>query len=918
MARAVRVAPADPLVGRDRELAFLADLVASAGGGPRYVVLRGPAGMGKTALWREALRRHRAAGHRVLVTLPAEEEMAGPMVGLVDLFEDAEPDPAVLAGDADRFERGRAVLATLHRLAAAGPVVLAIDDIQWLDPVSAAALRYGLRRLDAEPVVVLATERAEPADRSGSAPVDARQASTGEPPGSAGDGATIPDERLEVLPVGPLDLRGIRAAVATVVDRLPAPTLARIAELAEGNPMFAIELARAATSSADLLAAPAPPTLRGLLADRVGEVPADVGDLLRVVAATGPAPWDALARQADLDDPAPLVDLAVDRGILVVDDGRVVRFTHPILASVVLAEVDPIARQALHARLAAVATDPDARARHLALSCAEPDADVAAELEDAARRASRRGANALAAELADHSIRVTPGDDVVAHVRRAFLAALHRAAAGDKAGALADCEALVALLPAGRPRAEAITLRVGIDFADGDRFLAQALAEAGDDELLQGRILELQGWMAAIYRGDPRRAVDLGERALAIARLQGDAVLEMLAASSLATAALMVGSPRPELMARALELAEAHRGYLLGRWPQAMSGRVALWCGDLAEARTTFEALHAAFVQAGVEFQRPYRMLDLAELELAAGNVMLAAELAADGIESATDAGNEQAEAWLSYPAGLAAAHLGHPDRAREAAATLAATTGDPHGDTRMAMAHAVRGLAALTEGEPARAVAELAPGLAFMQSVGARLPSVLPLLTDSVEATALAGDHRACAALAGGLARDAEAVGQPWSDAAAVRGRGLAALASGDEGAATLLEEAAVRFEELGYLLDAARARLLLGRALRRTGQRRASADVLEEVCGRFASMGTVPWEAQAAAELARVAPRRTDAELTPTEARIAELVCAGRRNREIAGELTVSVATVEAHLTRIYRKLGLRNRTELGQFLR
>ncbi len=874
--------------------------------------------MGKTALWREALRRHRAAGHRVLVTLPAEEEMAGPMVGLVDLFEDAEPDPAVLAADADRFERGRAVLTTLRLLAATAPLVLAIDDIQWLDPVSAAALRYGLRRLDTEPVVVLATERAEPGDRPGSVRIDDHDASSDQPPGSVCADRTIPVERREVLPVGPLDLKGIRAAVATVVDRLPAPTLARIAELAEGNPMFAIELARAATSSAELPAAPAPPTLRGLLADRVGEVPAGVGDLLRVVAATGPVPWEAVARHAGVDDLAPLVDLAVDRGILAVDDGRIVRFTHPILASVVLAGVDPIARQALHARLAAAATDPDARARHLALSCAEPDAGVAAELEAAARRASRRGASALASELAGHSIRVTPGDDIVARVRRAFLAALHRAAAGDKPGALAECEALVALLPPGRPRAEAITLRVGIDFADGDRFLAQALTEAGDDELLRGRIIELQGWMAAIYRGEPRRAVDLGETALAIARRQGDAVLEMLAASSLATATLMVGTPRPELIARALELAAAHRGYLLGRWPQAMSGRVALWCGDLAEARTTFEALHAAFVQAGVEFQRPYRMLDLAELELAAGDVVLAEELAADGIESAADAGNEQAVAWLSYPAGLAAAHLGHADRAREAAATLAGKTGEAHGNTRMAMAHAVRGLASLAEGEPARAVAELAPGLAFVRAVGVRLPSVLPLLTDSVEATALAGDHRACAALAGELAHDAEAVGQPWVDAAAVRGRGLAALASGDEGAAALLEEAAVRFEELGYRLDAARARLLVGRALRRTGQRRASAGVLEEVRARFVAMGTVPWQAQAEAELARVAPRRTDAELTPTEDRIAELVCAGRRNREIAGELTVSVATVEAHLTRIYRKLGVRNRTELGQFLR
>ena len=912
------MAAPDPLVARDRELAFLGGVVASAGEGPRCVVLRGPAGVGKTALWREGLRGHRAAGHRVLVTMPAPEELAAPMVGLVDLFGDLEPEPAVLARDADRFERGRAVLATLRRLATETPLVVAIDDVQWLDPVSAAALRYGLRRLETEPVVVLATERADGDERAGPAHGDARDPAAGHPSEAVRAEAAIPEDLGEVLPVGPLDLRGIRAAVATVADRLPPPTLAHIAELAQGNPMFAIELARAAASSADLLAAPAPPTLRSLLAHRTSDVPADVADLLRVVAATGPVAWDSLARHAGVDDLAALVDLAAERRILAIDGARIVRFTHPILASVVLADVDPIARQALHARLATAATDPDDRARHLALSCAEPNEGVAVELEEAARRASRRGASALAVELAGHSIRVTPGDEVVARVRRAFLAALHRAAAGDKPGALAEADALVALLPPGRPRAEAITLRVGIDFADGDRFLAQALAEAGDDELLQGRIVELQGWMAAIYRGEPRRAVGLAEKALAIARRQDDGVLEMLASSSLATAALMVGNPRPQLMARALELADAHRGYLLGRWPQAMSGRVALWCGDLAAARATFEALHAAFVQAGVEFQRPYRMLDLAEVELAAGDVTRAAETAADGIESAADAGNEQAVAWLSYPAGLAAAHLGHTDRAREAAATLEGRSGEAHGNTRMAMAHAVRGLASLADGEPARAATELAPGVAFLQAMGVRLPSVLPLVSDSIEAAALAGDHRTCAALAGELARDAALVGQPWVDAAAVRGKGLAALASGAEGAAALLQEAAAGFDALGYRLDAARARLLLGRALRRTGRRRVSADVLEDARHRFASMGAAPWEAQAAAELARVAPHRTDAELTPTEARIAALVGAGRRNREIAGELTVSVATVEAHLTRIYRKLGVRNRTELGQAVR
>ena len=895
---AAGLSAADPLVGREKELAFLDEVVSSIGRGARFVVFRGPAGIGKTALWRAALRRHREARHLVLSTRPAEEELAGPMVGLVDLFGDTEADPGVLAADLDRFARGRALLATLRRLAAADPLVVAIDDVQWLDPVSAATLRYGLRRLDGDPVAVLATERSDPPD--------------------APDDRTIPADRREEISLGPLSLAGVRAAVSTVVDRLPRPVLARIHELAQGNPMLAIELARAAGGSADPFAAPASPTLRDLLSSRISDVPAEVLDVVRVAAASGPSSWEAVARNAGIDDLAPLVDAAAARGILVVGHDRVVRFTHPILASVVLAGIDPIQRQALHARLAEAAADPDTRARHLALSCAEPDAGAAAELEDAARRASRRGASSLAADLAEHSIRVTPADDLPARVRRMFLAILHRAAAGDRAGALAQSEELLARLPAGPVRAEAITLRVGMDFAHGDQFLAQALAEAGDDELLRGRIIDLQGWMAAIYRGEPRRAVELGEAALAIARRRGDATLEMLAASSLATAAVMIGNPRPELMERALELARTHRGPLLGRWPQALHGRVALWCGDLAEARATLEALHDAFVLSGIEFQRPYRMLDLAELELAAGDVARAWELAADGIEAAADAGNEQAVAWLSYPAGLASAHLGHPERAREAAATLAGRAGEAHGQRRLAMAHEVRGLAALTEGQPARAVAELAPGLAVVRNVGLRLPSAVPVLPDSIEATALAGDAQACAALAAELTRDAEAVGQPWVDAAAVRGRGLAALAAGDEAAAALLEEAAARFEELGYMLDAARARLLHGRALRRTGHRRASAEVLGDARQRFAAMAAAPWQALAEAELARVAPRRTPADLTPTEARIAELVCEGRRNREIAGELFVSVATVEAHLTRIYRKLQVRSRTELVQLLR
>ena len=150
-------------------------------------------------------------------------------------------------------------------------------------------------------------------------------------------------------------------------------------------------------------------------------------------------------------------------------------------------------------------------------------------------------------------------------------------------------------------------------------------------------------------------------------------------------------------------------------------------------------------------------------------------------------------------------------------------------------------------------------------------------------------------------------------------RGRGLLALAAGHADAAEALAEAAATFDALGYRLDAARSVLLQGRALRRAG-RRNDAGRRARRRHRPGSPGWAPSRGadQAAAELELVAPARLSGELTATEVRIADLVVLGRRNREIAGELFISVATVEAHLTRIYRKLGVRSRTELSRHVR
>lgn len=884
-----------PLVGRDRELDRIDDVLRSVPDGARFVVIRGEAGIGKTTLWRDAVDRHRRAGHRCLVTRASEEESRGPLVGLADLFVGTDPGPVLLEPDADRFERGRAVLATLRRLAAEAPVVVAIDDVNWLDPVSAPALRSAFRRLVDEPILVLATERSD-----ASIPSDDR---------------TVPADRRDELFLGPLSLDATRIVAASVVDFIPRPTLALIHELSGGNPLYAIELARGVHLFGDSLETSVPPTLLGALASRLAGVPNEVLEVLRVVAALGPCSAGLVTRASGITDATPLIAQAAELELVVVGEDLLARVTHPLLASAALATIEVDQRRALHARLARAVSDPDARARHVALSCGEADRAVAAELHEAATRAARRGAVTAASDLAWHSVRATPPQDVEQRVRRMFAAIAHRAAAGEKATALIEADQLVAMLPPGPIRAEAIALRVGIDFDGGDGYLAQALVEAGDDEPLRGRILELRGWLDVVHRAELKKGMKLASEALDIARRFGDTSLEMLAAGTVAAAGLLLGRPRDDLMDRALHLAEQLDGQRLGRGPVNVHGRHCLWCGRIDDARTVLEDQHRACVQAGLEFQRPYRILDLAALEIAAGNLTTAAELADDGVEAAADAGNAQAVAWLSYPVGIVQAHLGNGERARDAASLLQARAAQQDGRPRVLMAHHVLGVLALASGAPRVALADLAPALRLARDIGVRLPSVVPVLPDAIEAACLGGDASLGAELSHELDGQADDVGQPWVDAAARRGRGLVAFAKRSAKAGALLADAAGSFDELGYPMDAARTLLQLGRALRRSGRRTAAADALADARRRFTEMGASPWLAQADAELDRVAPGRGRAELTPTEARIAAMVLSGRRNREIAGQMFVSVATVEGHLTRMYRKLGVRSRTELAR---
>jgi DNA-binding NarL/FixJ family response regulator len=343
-----------------------------------------------------------------------------------------------------------------------------------------------------------------------------------------------------------------------------------------------------------------------------------------------------------------------------------------------------------------------------------------------------------------------------------------------------------------------------------------------------------------------------------------------------------------------------------------------LWAGDLPGARTLLEETRAAAARSGLALKELQYLYDLGLVECAAGNLDAADRAVARAVEAAIDADNMWSERLLLYARSLVDAWLGRADEARAAATRLIDETGSLGMDKAVPRGLSVLGLLALSEGDAEGGARDLAEAARRREEMGVRHPGAEPELADAVEALAVAGELDAATDLMGRLQRRAEAVDSPWPLAAATRARGALLLARGDGAeAATLLHEAATHFDRLGFRPDAERARLLEGRAILRDGRRSQAAEVLATARDGFAAIGAPLWEARAVEELERVSPGRASGDLTPTEGRIAALVAEGLKNREIAERLFLSVATVEAHLTRIYRKLGIRSRSDLTRLV-
>ena len=899
-------------VGRAPELAAL-DEFLGGGTGSRALVLTGEPGIGKTTLWEAAIGAARERGIRVVSTRASGAEAQLSFAGLIDLLDGVDlrsleglPAPQLAAlevallrvePDSEPTDRGAISFGfrnALRALAGDGPLLVAVDDLQWLDAPSGDALAFAARRLDGSAVSFVLARR---------------------------PGRTAPVERalapLKRLEVGPLSLGATRRMLTDrLALSLQRQLLRRIVDATLGNPLFALELGR--SLAAEGLPAigeelPVPDAVDHLLGRRVVRLSGGSRRLLLAVALSGDLREGQVAALADLG----ALDDAVQAGVLVVDGGRV-RAAHPLLAAAAAKHAHARERRELHAALADVVEDDELRARHLALAAGAPDEPLAELVTAAAAGAAARGAVREAALLGEHALRLTPADSTE-RSERVLALAHYFGVAGEKRRLTDLLTAELEELPPGSARVRACLLLPGGVVRRNDEirgFLERALAES--EGLPDARAVALANMATneAVIRVERVRDAEAwAVEALAEARGAGPE-MERVALYSLAWVRSLRGRPIEDLRARFGIVSDAV-SYLLGS-PDRVAGQQFVWRGRLDEARALLLPMLATADERGESVSYALARLHVCELELRAGAWAEAARLLDEWAEPSERA----LLAWPMYERcrSLLAAGQGLPGEAERWAADAIAQADETGVGWDRLEALRARGTAALLGHDPSRAAASLGDVWAHTQRVGVEEPGVFPVAPDLVEALVELGELEEARRVTRRLLMLSTRQEHPWGLASAKRCEGIVELASEYRAeAVAALDEAVGAYELLGLRFDAARSLLALGRAQRRHRKWGAARRSLERAEAAFAGLGSPGWVDETRAELARVSARRPQpsGELTPAERRVAELAGDGLANKEIARTLFVSVKTVEGHLSHVYAKLGVRSRAQLARRL-
>jgi DNA-binding CsgD family transcriptional regulator len=903
----------EAVVGRDAELHAIGKFFDVRAELPRALLVEGEAGIGKTTLLAAAQEEARRRRWQVLGCRPAEAEAQLAFAALTDAFGEVldielttlpEPQRAALLGavrragtEVDRLALSMGVLNLLRELARDGPVALFVDDAQWLDEPSARALSFALRRLTAEPVAVIASRR-----EGESLPLAFGEAA------HAIELSRLPVRALSLGAIG----RIVRAQLSVSFSR---PVLLRIHGAAGGNPFFALELARAASEAAergDVLAIPE--SLRELVRSRLAALPDETRAALLVVAALGQPQSSVVA--AVVEDWEEAVAPAVDAGVLELV-GRRVRFTHPLLGSVVYADAPEHRRRSVHRALADVADEAEQRGWHLALATEKPNDRVATKVANAAVAAAARGAPETAAELAEEARRLTPPSRLDLRATRALDTAAYAWSAGDAIRSETILLELIKSLPPSPIRAAARQLLVKIvdDINETLALLDLALEDADGAPAAEASVLNLRARQRQ-WAGDFVGAIADAQAAAKHAAAAGSTAELAVALGREAHARVFAGEPVPhELLERAVALERGLDGPIpIGESPTRVRGVCALWDDDLETASHLLASVDRQ-AQARSESWRAIVLNTLAEVELRRGRTAEALRAVDEATEIADYWGVVHAEAAVLPTIALVKGTIGDVDEARHAAERALELMRPVGYDVIVRSAERALGFLEISLGDAAAAHAVFEP---LITGSGLRHPMAEAAAADEIEALLALGMVADAEALLAAFAARAERMRRPRASAAVARSAALAAAARDDLDAALGHADRAVVLAAPWEPFERGRALLVLGLVSRRAKRRRAAREALESALAVFDALPAPLWAQRARAELERIGGRRGSAgELTPSERRTADLAVAGKTNREIATELFVTVHTVEKTLTRAYAKLGVRSRTELAHRL-
>lgn len=911
-----------PLRGRDSECEAIRGAIAGARSGQSQVlVLRGEAGVGKTALLRYA--RDQSTRFRVIHVAGVESDMelafAGlhqlcvPLMNLVDGLPEPQRDALNVAfgrgvgPTPDRFLVGLAVLSLLAAASEGQPLLCVVDDAQWLDEVSVQVLGFVARRLMAESVAVIAAVRDAPAILAGLPDIAVAGLSDGDA-----------RELLESVMVGGID-PGIR-------DRVVAET--------RGNPLAILEIPRR-FSPAELAGGfwnmggrYSPGQLEETFTQRIRSLPTQTQKLL-LVAAAEPVGDSGLFLRA-----AAILGIAVDalapaEAAGVIEFGPRMRFHHPLVRSAAYRAASMDDRREIHRALAEATnphTDPDRRAWHAAGGAAGQDDTIAAELEASAGRAQCRGGIAAAAAFLERATVLT-SDPALRGSR-----ALSAAEAKRDAAAPAAAHELLAIAESGPlsdlQRAQVARMRAQMDFArsrSGEPG-APTLAESARQLHCAAKTLE---------DVDPRLARETHLEAVAAAmyagRLGHPEVLAQIAASARAAADRLPSLDRPvdyllrgmstrilegpgagsEDLRNALELwsiATEKDSDLPAHWPFPIAQESAaheLWDDAVLKRIATDMVRRARDI--GALAMLPPALTHLAGVHVYLGELARAAEL----LEEATTITTSMGATPVKYHSLTLGAWRGVPSDALgliEAAAADGGTRGEGRlvGLARYTSAVLFNGAGRYDEALAAARKCCEYEDLGFYSWC----------LFELIEAAVHAGDRESAAEALPRFEARAGSSGTNWGLGAVAAAQ---ALLAPQQDAEALFVEAIDRLRDAGITLHEARTHLSFGEWLRRMNRRRDAKRHLDAAHEMFTRMGALGFAERTRRELVatgqkvRKHPLGAGDDLTAQEAQIARLAAAGLTNQEIGAQLFISTHTVEWHLRKVFVKLGITSRRQL-----